>query len=476
MSIFKAYDIRGTYPSEIDKSVAYQIGTAFGILNQGNGKIKIAVGCDTRLSGPELKENFIKGLISRGSNYEVIDIGIVTTPILVFAIKHFNCDGGVNITASHNPKEYNGFKFFDKAAIPVSYESGISKLKVIFDKDRAGNNYDYDHHYHNTDNGSYSYSAPISVTKRTIKEDYIKFILEMTNTNMNSEDRFPVPVVVVIDGSNGSAGLYAPEIHRRAGMTVYELNCTPDGAFPGHDPDPSKEENLAAAKEKVKEVGAAIGFVFDGDGDRLAVIDEAGTTVESSRIFSLLTSRLLEENPGAKIVHDILTSRMVIDTINNCGGQAIPCRVGHTYIAQKMMAEDAELGGELSGHYYFKETFFADDAILASLKIVELLISNSIKLSELVKDFPEYLSENLRISVKESKKFPFITKLKRELEEAGYLLDCLDGVKVIFEDGWVIFRASNTEPKISIVYESSDKRGYNRLKDFVQSIIRKVPQ
>lgn len=474
MSIFKAYDIRGIYGSEIDEGVAYQIGVAFGILNPGNDDRKIAVGCDTRLSGPKLKDNFIKGLISTGS--KIIDIGIVTTPIVVFAIKHLNCDGGVNITASHNPKEYNGFKFFDKAAIPVSYESGICRLEKIVERGDYNYNYVYDHH---TGSGSYSYSASVTNRAVAVKEDYTKFILEIMKMKMNTKttsgDRFPV--VVVIDGSNGSAGLYAPEIYRRVGMTVYELNCTPDGAFPGHDPDPSKEENLVAVKEKVKEVGADIGFVFDGDGDRLAVIDETGTTVESSRIFSLLTSSLLEENPGAKIVHDILTSGMVIDTINKCGGKAIPCRVGHTYIAQKMMAEDAELGGELSGHYYFKQTFFADDAILASLKIVELISKyNSIRLSELVKDFPEYLSENLRITVKETKKFSFITKLKGELEEEGYLLDCLDGVKVIFEDGWALFRASNTEPKISIVYESRDKKGYNRLKDFVQSIITRVPE
>jgi len=467
MSIFKAYDIRGIYRSEIDERVAYQIGAAFGTLNPG----KIAVGCDTRLSSPELKENFIKGLISRGS--KIIDIGIVTTPMVVFAIRHFNSDGGVNTTASHNPKEYNGFKFFDKAAIPISYESGLCRLEEIFDRE----NYDYDYRYHKMRNNSYcSYSYSTSVTSRAIKEDYINFVLKVMRTNRSTADRSPM--AVVIDGSNGSAGLYAPEIYRRAGMTVHELNCTPDGTFPGHDPDPSKEENLAAAKEKVKEVGADIGFVFDGDGDRLMVIDEAGRAVESSRIFSLLISSLLEEKPGAKIVHDILTSAGVIETINKCGGQAIPCRVGHTYIAQKMMAEDAELGGELSGHYYFKEAFFADDAILASLKILDLLISNSdsIRFSELVEDFPLYLSADLRISVKESEKFPFITKLTRELEEEGYLLDCLDGVKVIFEDGWALFRASNTEPKIVIVYESRDKRGYNRLKDFVQSIIRKVPQ
>ena len=445
MSIFKAYDIRGIYPPEIDERVAYRIGAAFGTLNPG----KIAVGCDTRLSGPQLKGHFIKGAISTGS--EILDMGVVTTPIVVFAIKHLNCDGGVNITASHNPKEYNGFKLFDANAMPISYESGIGTLKEIFEREN-----------YRKDNGTSSTLA--------IKEGYVNFILALARVNIENR------LSVVIDGSNGAAGLYAPEVYRRLGMTVHELNCTADGNFPGHDPDPSKQENLLDARSKVKEVGADLGFVYDGDGDRLAVIDEDGTAIEASRIFSLLVTHLLEEKRGAKIVHDALMSGLAIDTIRKSGGRAIPCRVGHTYIAQKMMEEAAELGGELSGHYYFKETFFADDAILASLKIVERISQEGKRLSELIKDFPEYLSENIRISVNESEKFSFIKELKAELDKEGYALDCLDGVKVIFENGWALFRASNTEPKISVAYESREKEEFNKIKDFVQSIIKKAPQ
>ncbi|MHC1610887.1 MAG: phosphomannomutase/phosphoglucomutase, partial [Candidatus Methanospirareceae archaeon] len=358
-----------------------------------------------------------------------------------------------NITASHNPKEYNGFKFFDADAMPISYESGIGKLKEIFD----GENY-------RKGNGS---SSTLAIK---VKEDYINFILALACVKIGNR------LSVVVDGSNGAAGLYAPEIYRRLGMRVSELNCTPDGNFPGHGPDPSKEENLLAARSRVKESGADLGFVYDGDGDRLAVIDADGTVVEPRRIFSLLVKFLLEEKPGAKIVHDALMSRMAIDTIKRYGGLAIPCRVGHTYIGQKMMEEAAELGGEVSGHYYFKETFFADDAILASIKVIELISKEGRRLSELIGDFPEYLSENLRISVKESEKFSFIEELKEELDKEGYALDCLDGVKVIFEDGWALFRASNTEQKISIAYESRDKEEFNRIKEFVQSVIRKVPQ
>jgi phosphomannomutase/phosphoglucomutase len=443
MSIFKAYDIRGLYPSELDERAAYRIGAAFGTLNPGN----IVVGCDTRLSGLQLKARFIEGVCSTGS--EVLDIGVVTTPAVVFAVQHLGCDGGVNVTASHNPKEYNGFKLFDGDAMPISYESGIERLQRIVEREnyRKGNG---------------------SSTNRAIREDYSNFIM----ANAKHENRLSI----VIDASNGAAGLYAPEIYRRLGMTVYELNCTPDGNFPGHAPDPTKPENLLEAQSKVIAVGADLGVVYDGDGDRLAVIDADGTTIESRRIFSLLAQQVLDEKPGTKIVHDALMSGMAIETIKRYGGQAVPCRVGHTYIAQKMKEEAAELGGELSGHYYFKEAFFADDAILASLKLAALISQGGKRLSELVSDFPEYLSENIRIPVRESEKFSFITQLKADLESEGYVLDCLDGVKVVFDTGWALFRASNTEPKISIAYESRDEVEFNRIKDFVQSIIEKVPQ
>jgi phosphomannomutase/phosphoglucomutase len=449
MSIFKAYDIRGIYPTELDEHVAYRIGAAFGTLNPGT----IAVGCDTRLSSPVLKDQFIKGVCSSGS--DVVDIGMVTTPIIVFAVNHLTCDGGVTITASHNPKEYNGFKLYNGEAMPISYESGIAALKDLVER------------------GEFRKGIGSSST-RPIKSAYIASILSKVNVKVEAE--LGKPLSVVIDGSNGVAGLYAPEIMQRLGIQVHKVNCTPDGTFPGHEPDPTKPENLVDAQIKIKETGADIGFVYDGDGDRMAVIDEAGNAIESRRIFALLAQHVLAEKPGVKIVHDALMSSMAIDTIQQYGGFAVPCRVGHTYIAQKMKEEAAELGGELSGHYYFKEAFFADDAILASLKVLELVAREGRKISTLVKDFPKYFSENLRVPVRDVEKFSFIAQLRLELEQAGYLVDALDGVKVVFDHGWALFRASHTEPKLSIAYESRYTEEFKRIKDFVDRIIERVPQ
>jgi phosphomannomutase/phosphoglucomutase len=443
MSIFKAYDIRGVYPTEIDEWVAFRIGAAFGTLNPGT----IAVGCDTRLSGPQLKAQFIAGLCSTGS--DAVDLGIVTTPVLVFAVQYLGCNGGVNVTASHNPKEYNGFKLFDSAALPISYESGIERLQRIIERGNVRK--------------GHGVASGVAIT-----EPYITFI--------SSQVKLSAPLYVVIDGSNGAASLYAPEACRRAGLRVHELNCTPDGTFPGHEPDPSKSANVLDAERSVRERDADLGFVFDGDGDRVAVIDETGTAIESRRIFSLLARHVLEANPGAKIVHDALMSRMATETIERYGGQAVPCRVGHTYIAQKMRDESAALAGELSGHFYFKETFFADDAIRASLTVAEIVAAAGRGIAELVREFPDYHTENVRVAVKESEKFAFVTSLQEELAREGYALDTLDGVKVLFETGWALFRASNTEPKISIAYESKDADEFNRIRDFVHSVIERVPQ
>lgn len=443
MGIFKAYDIRGLYPVELDEHLAFQIGAAFGSLNPGT----IAVGCDALVSSPRLKAELIRGICSTGS--AVLDIGLTTTPMVVFAVKQLRGDGGVNVTASHNPKEYNGFKLFDRAAMPISYETGIAQVESLVAR------------------GEYSTGSGNAAT-RAIGDEYLAFL----TARVKPEKRLRI----VLDGSNGPAGHYAPAVFRQVGMTVHELNCTPDGTFPGHDPDPTRAENLAAAQQQVREAGADLGFVYDGDGDRLVVIAEDGRAIESRRIFSLLVQQLLSERPGAKVVHDVLMSQMALDTIQRYGGVPIASKVGHTYIAQRMQAEAAALGGELSGHYYFTETHYADDAIFASLKVLELVAREGRPISALVQDFPEYLTENVRVTIREDAKFSFIASLRAYLEREGYTVETLDGVKARFKHGWALFRASNTEPKLSIAYESRDAGEFKMIKRFVESVIARVPQ
>ncbi len=443
--IFKAYDVRGVYPTELNEGMAFKIGRSFGKLNPG----KIVVGCDVRLSSPSLKRELIKGLLAAGC--DVIDVGMVTTPMVLFATVFYRFDGGVSVTASHNPKEYNGFRFNDNRGIPLSYESGISRIEKLCDKVSAA-------------------KGGGTVYTKNIADDYVKFLASKVKPKTSAGFK------VVVDAGNGPAGPVFPKIMRLAGMRVVELFCEPDGNFPNHHPDPSKKENLVDLQKKVLEEKADVGLATDGDGDRLGVVDEKGNVVEPRKVFAILIKELLRKNPDAKVIYDALASKMIDDTIVQLGGVPIICRVGNTYIAQKMVSENASLAGELSGHYYFKDIFVADDAMFAALKFMEALSHAGETLSSYVKEFPDYFSGDARVPVKESEKLKFIDGLKKEFEKKGFKVDTLDGVKVILDNSWALFRPSNTEPKISIAYESTDKKGFEEIKRLVDSIIERIPK
>ncbi|MDI6826617.1 MAG: phosphomannomutase/phosphoglucomutase [Candidatus Aenigmarchaeota archaeon] len=448
MSVFRAYDIRGIYPEEINEDFAFKIGKAFGTFNPG----KIVVGSELRLSSPSLKEELIRGLVSTGAT--VIDIGTVTSPILMFATRRLECDGGVNVSASHNPKEYNGFKFYYKDGIPIDFESGLIKIQEIFEKENFT-------------------EGKGKLIKKDVIEDYSNFLLSMVNIKK------PINLKVVYDAGNGSTGRIYPKILRKAGIDVYELFCEPNARFPNHEPNPSRHENLVELRKKVLEVNADLGFASDGDGDRLAVVDEKGKIVYVGVIFSILIESALEKEPGSKIVYTALDSKAIEDVIRRHDGKPIVCRVGHTYITQKILEENAALAGEISGHYYFKETHGADDALFAILRIIEHLTKSGKRISDFMNEFPKYysqVSEGLRVPVKESKKFQFIKKLKEEFKKKRYKIDTLDGVKVIFKDGWALFRPSNTEPMISMSYEATTKKGFERIKKFVENVINRIPR
>ncbi|MHA2408281.1 MAG: phosphomannomutase/phosphoglucomutase [Candidatus Ranarchaeia archaeon] len=445
--MFKAYDIRAIYPHELDEHDARNIGASFATLNSG----KVVVGSDARLSSPSLKKELITGLLSTGT--DVIDIGMIATPMMIFAVNHFQCTGGIVVTASHNPKEFNGFKFFDSKAVPISYETGLKALKDVFFSQQF-------------------IQGKGQLVTATVKEDYADYLLK------NLKFKTPPRLKVVVDTANGSPGIIYPYVLKKLDIDVHELFTEPDGNFPNHHPDPSKPENLRALQHKVIEVGADLGVAYDGDGDRLGVIDEKGRTVYVGTVFSILIKSTLESKPQSKVVVTVIDSQAIDDTITTYGGQPVLCRVGHTYITQKMVAEDAMLAGEVSGHYYFDETYKGDDALFATLKLIEYLTNTGKKISEFTEEFPHYseVSERLRLPIKENEKFSFVKQLINELLSQGYNVNTLDGVKVFLEDGWALFRPSNTEAKISIAYEAKSKKGFDKIKNFVNNVISQIPQ
>ncbi len=443
MSIFRAYDIRGVYPEQLNGEIAYRIGLAFG---KFIGKGTIALGADIRKSSPDIKKHLLKGLNEAG--LKVIDIGTVPTPVLYFMVAHNRLDGGTMITGSHNPKEYNGIKMCGKNGLCFSYETGINEIERMIK------------------GGIESQKLAGETAKKQIEEEYINFIVKKV--------RFGKKLRVVVDGGNGAAGKVACEIFRRLGCDVIELHCEPDGEFPNHHPDPLVRENLKDLQERVKKVKADMGVAYDGDGDRVGFVDERGEIVANNQAFALLIENVLSENPGAKIVHEVLASKLVEDVILAKGGIPVLSRVGHSYIQNIMLEKNCALGGETSGHYYFRESYNYDDGIFASVKLAELVSRSDKKMSELGKMLPHYItSDDTRIHCPDDKKFEVVERLKQKFEGEGKLIT-LDGVKVVMDNSWFIVRASNTQPALVLRWEAKDERNFRKIGDFLKKEVEKA--
>ncbi len=433
MSIFRAYDIRGTYPDQLDEKFAEKIGKAFGTKFPGT----IAVGMDTRKSGPSLKEALIKGLLSTGAN--VVDIGMVPTPLLYFAVVNYGLDGGIVISASHNPKEYNGFKFCTRGGICMGHADGIDEVKKIMD------------------NESFAVGGG-SPDKGDVVPDYMKHV--------NGKVSLGRPLKVVIDAGNGAGGIVGPEAMRKAGCEVIELYCEPDGSFPNHEADPLKAETLKDLQARVRETGADLGIAYDGDGDRLGIVDEKGEVVDNNKIFVLLLREVLKNEPGAKILYEIITSRIVEDEIKKNGGIPVLSKVGHTFIQRMMFSEGCAFGGETSAHYFYRENHNFDDAIFSGLKVAEMAAKRP--LSEAIKTVPEYFtSRQWRPYCADDRKFKLVEELKEKLKDNHEIIG-IDGVKVVFDDGWFIVRVSNTAPQLVVRWEATTKEGYERIEKTVR--------
>jgi len=437
--IYKAYDLRGVVGKEINEDVAMQIGKAFGTFKHG----KVFVGGDCRETTPELKKAFIAGLVSTGC--KVIDIGVASTPLINFCSGNYNACGVV-VTASHSAKKYNGFKLYDENGIPLSYETGIGELEKIVERGEFKQG-----------DGSVEVFNP--------REDYTTHLigsLGMTCAKLK----------VVVDCMNGAGSLINPFVLEKLGVTVLKIRCNEDGDFPDSGPNPS-DENLTELKQKVVETGSDIGFGFDGDADRLTVVNEQGSVIEPKNVFSLLVKNAALDNENLKVVHDTLTSRSVDDVIVGVGGEPLVCRVGHTYVSQMALENGAQLSGELSGHYFFKETFYNDDALFASMKLIQYLIKQGISISKTLEVLPVYFSNGIRVEVNGDAK-QIVNQLTNEFAEKYGEIDTLDGVKVSFENGWMLFRASNTGPKISIAYESKNKDEFDKIDGNVKKILERI--
>lgn len=428
--IFKAYDIRGVYPEEIDEEAAYKIGAAFAIFikkSSSKENPQIAVGRDNRLSSDSLFDQLSKGIISQGA--DVINIGLSATPTLYFAVANYNYDGGINITSSHNPKQYNGFKMVKGGAVPLSEALGIEEVKEL----------------------AIASNFPVVEKKGEIieKDVLIDYIL------LNREKE-PLNIKMIVDTANSVSGVFVPKIFDQ--ISLIHIFSDLNGDFPNHEPDPLKKENIEKLQEKVIEDKANLGVAFDGDGDRVFFVDEKGEVISSDMILALVASIILRENPGSRILYDIRCSNIVKEIVEGLGGEAIMSRVGHSFIKALMREKDIFFGAEYSGHYYLKQgDSYYESPYFVIFKILKEMKNSGKKLSELIEPFKKYYHSG-EINFKVGDKEEIISKVDEiKNKYIDGKLSSIDGVRVDFDDWWFSIRASNTEPILRLIVEGKTK-------------------
>ncbi|MEK7866124.1 MAG: phosphomannomutase/phosphoglucomutase [Planctomycetota bacterium] len=418
--IFKAYDIRGVHGKDLDEGMARRIGWAFATFLKAK---RVLVGRDVRIAAPAVSAAVIEGIRSTGA--DVIDVGLVTTPATYFGVGSLGADGGVMVTASHNPPEWIGFKLCREQAIPLSENTGIKDLERMV--------------------GSAPSAFPASgrLETRDIREDYVRHLLSFA--------RDVKPLSLVIDTAHGAVGTLLPRVLEKLPCRVERLYFEPDGRFPAHEPNPLKEETLSELKRVLAAKKADLGVGFDGDGDRCIFVDSTGRRVRPDLVTGVLARELLAASPGSAVVYDLRSSWAVREEIEAAGGRAVRERVGHAFIKATMRREKAALGGELSGHYYFRDHYYADSGIMAFLRVLSLVSRAGKPLHELVRPLERYAaSGELNFHVED--KDGMLQRLKAEFADGR--MDELDGVTVEYPDWWFNARKSNTEPAMRLNVEA----------------------
>ena len=443
--IFREYDIRGLAEKDFDEDFARLLGKVHGKTISDKGGSRVAVGRDCRLTSDLYAEAVIDGLLSAG--LQVYDLGVCPSPLLYFSLFHLELDGGVQITASHNPSEYNGFKLC--LGKDTLYGSQIQETRTGMEgskfRERSGGK-----------RQSYAIIPPY-------QEHLLRDIKALAR-----------PLKVVIDAGSGVAGPVAPPIARRLGCAVWEIACIMDGTFPIHHPDPTDPENLEDLIRKVKEEKADLGIAYDGDGDRIGVVDERGNILWGDELLILFSRDVLKSHPGGIVISEVKCSQNLFDQISQHGGVPIMWKAGHSLLKAKMKETHAILAGEMSGHMFFADRYFGyDDAIYASMRLLELLAQANQPLSALLADLPQIASTpEIRVDCPDEKKFNIAERAKDYFRSHYDIID-VDGVRVQFPEGWGLIRASNTQPALVLRFEAKTPA---KLKEYRGIIEKKLKE
>ena len=443
--IFRAYDIRGVFGETLNTDIVHLIGRALGTEMQMLGSHMAAIGRDGRKSSPDFAAALCEGLMSTGC--DVIDVGMVPTPMLYHAASRISGGTGFQVTGSHNPSQYNGIKMMiNRETLAGERIQGLKNQVLSM----------------NFSNGQGRYSS------MDVRSDYIASILE--------DIHLQKPFKVVVDCGNGIAGSVAPEVFRSMGLEVVELFCEVDGDFPNHHPDPSVPENLEDLIATVRKSGADLGFAFDGDGDRLGVVSAMGQIIWPDRQMVLFSTAVLERNPGAQIVFDVKCSQILARSIARAGGEPIMWKTGHSFMKEKIKESGAPLAGEMSGHIFFNDRWGGfDDGIYAAARMCELLSEKAESPNQVFAAIPDTVNTpELRINLKEGEPFRIVEALVQSAVFKNAEVSCIDGLRVDFENGFGLVRASNTTPSIIMRFESTSQQVLDSIIGQFRRELRKV--
>jgi phosphomannomutase len=446
-SIFKAYDIRGIYPDQLDEEVVRNIGRSY-VNHLGLSGSRVIVARDMRLSGETLERAFIEGVTEAGA--DVLDLGLVSTDALYFAVGHLEEPGGAMITASHNPREYNGLKLCRENAIALSGEQGIGQIRDLIVSGKL----------------PAPAELPGSVEESDITREYADHCLGF----IDAGDLRPLKIVV--DAGNGMAGKMLPPIFESLPFEIVPMYFEPDGSFPNHPPNPIEPENMRELQERVVSEGADFGVAFDGDADRVFIVDEKGETISGDLLATLVAKKILEKEPGATIIYSAVCSKALPELVEREGGRPVRTRAGHSIIKPVMREHDAAFGGEHSGHFYFRDNYFADSGIIAMLTVAELVARQEGPISALLDPIDPYVrSGEINSEVEDQQ------ETLREVEGSyasrpGAEIDHLDGLTVDLGDWWFNLRPSNTEPLLRLNVEARDRQTLERERDNLLNLIR----
>ena len=444
-TIFREYDIRGRVPDDLNEATVFELGLSIGTYYQNHGAEKITLGRDCRLSSPSLRDCLLKGLIESGMH--VIDIGMVPTPLLYFSLFQLDVHGGIQITGSHNPPEFNGFKVcLNKTTI---FGGEIQEIRKI------------------AESGQLTRGRG-KVEEKDVTVPYVENILKGIR-------RGPVQKKVVVDAGNGVGGLVAPQLYERMGVEVVRLFCEPDGRFPHHHPDPTIPEYLSHLIEKLSETKADLGIAFDGDADRIGVVSDQGKIIWGDQLMIVFSRELLKTHPGAKIIGEVKCSQVLYDDIASHGGKGIMWKVGHSLIKGKMKEEGALLAGEMSGHLFFADRYFGfDDAIYTGARLLEILALDKRKMADLLADVPVLVNTpEIRLDCPDEKKFEVVSRLAAEFKKEYQVID-VDGARVLFDGGWGLIRSSNTQPVLVLRFEAKDHQRLEEIRRIFMEKLDKV--